>query len=218
MTLILGARGKDGVILAADRRRLSKHEKGPSVTKLFKLSCRVVLAGAGDDAVLNEARTLIDRRVEELQAQASASTLVEVVEVAAGVVNELVACYHNTLEESFGFVLGGLENLDSGMAEIYTVFGAGFLDASSVCLGSGSSYARPLVELLLADGKLPCDEASKAVPAIFSLVSNVQTSVGDGLDIIVIKDNFGPGNVNREKEIQLDDLRSSILEALGVNP
>ena len=54
---------------AAHRRRLSRHEKGPDVSKLFRLSCGVLLTGAGDDAVVNEARTLIDRQVEELQAE-----------------------------------------------------------------------------------------------------------------------------------------------------
>ena len=151
MTLVIGARSINGVILAADRRRLSRHEKGPDVSKLFKLSCEVVLTGAGDDAVINEARTLIDDQVEELRAQASASTLLEVVKVTASVVNDLVARYQGTVEEPFGFVLGGLENLDSGTAKIYTVFGGGFSEVPWVCLGLGSSYARPLVGLLLAN-------------------------------------------------------------------
>ena len=60
MTLIIGARCRDGVVLAADRRRLARYEKGPETMKLFKLNCRVVLAGAGDDAVLNEAAIFID--------------------------------------------------------------------------------------------------------------------------------------------------------------
>jgi 20S proteasome alpha/beta subunit len=217
MTLIIGSRGIDGALLSADRRRLSKHEKGPDVSKLFMLSCGVVLAGAGDDSILFEVRTLIDQQVEVLQAQASASTLLEVVKVTASMVNELVARYQGTIEEPFGIVLTGLENLDKGNAKIYTIFGAGFSEVPWVVLGLGGTYSRALVELLLADGKLPCDEAVKVLPAIFSLVSNVQTSVGDGLDIVTVKDNIGPGNIHREKEIQLDGLRSAILRTFGVN-
>jgi 20S proteasome alpha/beta subunit len=216
MTLIISVRSPDGVVLTADRRRLSKHEKGPDISKLFKLSCGVVLAGAGDDAVLNEARILIDRRVEELQAQASASTLLEVVEVAAAVVNELVACYRNTVEEPFGFVLGGLENLDSGTAKIYTVFGGGFSEVPWVCLGSGSSYARPLVELLLAKGELSTDEAAKTMPAIFTMVSNVQTTVGGGVDTCRILDGQGSGNITHSDEIELSQVRAAFLDAVGI--
>jgi len=216
MTLIIGARCSDGVVIAADRRRMSKHEKGPSTTKLFKLSCGAVLAGAGDTSVLFEARTLIDRRVAELQKEKPLSALIEVVEIAAGVVNELVNCYRDTIEESFGFVLGGLENLDSGTAKIYTVFGGGFSDEPSVCLGSGSSYARPLVELLLADGKLRTDEAVKTLPTTFTLVSNVQLSIGDGINVCVIKDNAGSGSITQEREVALDELRKAILDVLDI--
>lgn len=34
MTLIIGARCRDGIVLAADRRRLSKYEKGPLTNSL----------------------------------------------------------------------------------------------------------------------------------------------------------------------------------------
>ena len=216
MTLIIGLRSPKGVIITADRRRLSRHEKGPDVTKLFKLSCGVVLAGAGDDGVLNEARTLIDSQVEELQAQGSASTLLEVVEVTASVVNELVARYQGTAEEPFGFVLGGLENLNSGIAKIYTVFGGGFSEVPWVCLGSGSSYARPLVELLLANGELSIDESTKVMPAIFTMVSDVQTSVGGGIDVCKITDNQEISNITHSDEINLSQIKVAFLRAFGI--
>ena len=69
MTLIIGARCQEGIVLVADRRRLARYEKGPDTNKLFKLACGVALAGAGDDVVLNEARVFIERRVTELQSQ-----------------------------------------------------------------------------------------------------------------------------------------------------
>ena len=216
MTLIIGARCMDGVVLAADRRRLSRHEKGPSVTKLFKISCGAVLAGAGDDAVLNEARVFIDRRIKDCQTVRKISTLTEVVEITADVVNDLVNCYRNTIEESFGYVLCAPENLDHGNARLHTIYGAGFLDTSSVCLGSGSSYARPLVELLLGDGKLRTDEAIKMLPAIFTLVSNVQTAVGDGIDICIINDKEGIREIIHADEVGLKPLRLAILEVTGI--
>lgn len=102
MTLIVGARCRDGIILAADRRRLAKYEKGPETNKLFLLSCGIALAGAGDDAVLNEARLFIERRAEELKNQSSDVKLFDIVEITMNIVNELVGYYRDKLEEPFG--------------------------------------------------------------------------------------------------------------------
>jgi proteasome alpha subunit len=215
MTLITGARCRDGVVLAADRRRLARYEKGPETRKLFMLDCGVMLAGAGDDAVLNEARLFIDRRIKELESESPVKTLSDVVEITASIVNELVSYYRDRVEESFGYALAGLENLRSGSAKLYTVFGAGFSEIPSACLGSGSSYARPLVELLLADGNLRVDEAIKILPTIFSLVSSVQTTVGDGVDISIIRDDRGLDGMRHEKEVSLDRLKAVILGAFA---
>lgn len=216
MTLIVGSKGIDGVFLSADRRHLSKHERGPDISKLFKLSCGVAIAGAGDAAVLNEARTLINRQAEELQAQGSASTLLEIVEIAAAVVNGLADRYHGTVEEPFGFALGGLENLNSGTAKIYTVFGSGFSEVPWVCIGLGGSYARPFADLLFNNGDLKCEDAKRLIPVVFTMVSNVQTSVGGGVDICIIKNEEEIGQIRHNDEISLKSLRLAILNYFGI--
>lgn len=216
MTLIISTRCQDGVIVAADRRRLARYEKGPETLKLFKLACGVVLAGAGDDAVLNEARIFIERRIEEFRSQSPNMKLFDIVEITCSVVNELVGYYRDKVEEPFGYVLAGLENISSGSARLYTIFGAGFSDVPWACLGSGSSYARPLVELLLADGSLHVDEAVKTMAPLFTLVSSVQTTVGGGVDICTIKDEQETGNIVHNNEVSLEQLKSAILNTMGV--
>jgi len=216
MTLIVGARGRDGIIITADRRRLARYEKGPETNKLFKLDCGVVLAGAGDDAVLNEARVFIERRVEESARQSPNMNLFDIAEVAAGVVNELVSLYRDKVEEPFGFVLAGLENVTSGTAKLYTIFGAGLSDVPWACLGSGSSYARPLVELLLAPGALSIDDTAKTIPVLFTLVSNVQTTVGGGVDICIVKDGEVTSKIQHFPDVDLQPLRAGILNTIGI--
>ena len=216
MTLIIGARCQDGVIVAADRRRLARYEKGPETQKLFKLACGVVLAGAGDNAVLNEARIFIERRIEEFRSQSPNVKLFDIVEITCSVVNELVGYYRDKVEEPFGYVLAGLENISSGSARLYTIFGAGFSDVPWACLGSGSSYARPLVELLLADSSLHADEVVKTMAPLFTLVSSVQTTVGGGVDICTIKDEQETGNIVHNDEVSLEQLKSAILNTMGV--
>jgi 20S proteasome alpha/beta subunit len=216
MTLIVGARCRDGVILAADRRRLARYEKGPDTKKIFKLDYGVLLAGAGDDAVLNEAQVFIERRVEEVRSQSP--KLFDVAEITAGIVNELVGLYRDKVEESFGFVLAGLEELTSGKAKLYTIFGAGFADVPLACIGSGSSYARPLVDLLLVGGSLRTQEAAKVIPALYTLVSRVQTSVGGGVDIYIVKDGEGVGDIQHSDDVDVEPIRLAMLDALGIQP
>ena len=218
VTLIIGARCRDGIVLAADRRRLARYEKGPETRKLFKLACGVALAGAGDDAVLNEARVFIERRVDEFRSQSPNVKLFDVVEITCSVVNELVGYYRDKVEEPFGYVLAGLENLTGGSAKLYTIFGAGFSEVPWACLGSGSSYARPLVELLLAQGDLSTKESARAVPTLFTLVSNVQTTVGGGVDICIINDEQGIGEITHEEEVALGAFRTAIISALNIKP
>jgi 20S proteasome alpha/beta subunit len=216
MTLIVGARCQDGVVLAADRRRLARYEKGPDTAKLFKLACGVVLAGAGDDAVLNEARVFIERRIEETRNQSPGMKLFDVVEIAGAVVNELVGLYRDKVEEPFGYALAGLENISSGDARLYTVFGAGLSEVPWACFGAGGSYGRPLLELLLVPGDLTVEEVARAMPTLFTLVSSVQMAVGGGVDSIVVKDGEGQGVIQHNSEVSLEPLRSAMLSAIGI--
>jgi 20S proteasome alpha/beta subunit len=214
MTLIVGTRCSDGVILSADRRRLARYEKGPDTKKIFKLDCGVLLAGAGDDAVLNEAQVFIERRVEEVRSKSP--KLFDIAEITAGIVNELVGLYRDKVEESFGFVLAGLEDMTGGKAKLYTVFGAGLSDVPLACIGSGSSYARPLFDLLLAGNNLDTQDAARVMPALYTLVSRVQTSVGGGVDICIVKDEEGAGNIQHQNDVDVEPIRLAVLETLGI--
>lgn len=120
------------------------------------------------------------------------------------------------MANQFGYMVGGLENLTSGKPRPHTVFGAGISDIPWVCLGSGSSYARPLMELILAPGDLHGEETAKILPTLFTLVSNVQTAVGDGIDICIIADDRGPSAIAHEKEANPSGFRSDILRAMDV--
>ncbi len=211
MTLIVGAKCLDGVLLAADRRRLAHYEKGPETTKLFNLSCGMVLAGAGDDAVLNEARILIEHRAEQTMRQSKNVVLWDLAGITIGVVNELVGIYRDKIEESFGFAIAGLENIHSGRAKLYTIFGAGLSEVPWTCIGLGSPYVRPLVDLLLADGNLNAQDTAKVVPYLYTLVSSVQTSVGGGVDICVIRDGKDRCNIVYKGEVDLARFRKAIL-------
>ena len=51
------------------------------------------------------------------------------------------------------------------------------------------------MELLLAQGNLSTEVAAKTLPTIFTLVSNVQTTVGDGIDIGILKDEHSTLNI-----------------------
>jgi len=142
--------------------------------------------------------------------------LFDIVEIACSVVNELVGYYRDKIEEPFGYVLAGLEDLSRGTAKLYTIFGAGLSDVPWACLGSGSAYARSIVDLLLTHGDLKAEDVVKAMPSLFSLVSSVQTTVGGGVNMCIVKDGDGTGEIWHTGEVNLKPLRSAILEAMGI--
>jgi hypothetical protein len=71
-----------------------------------------------------------------------------------------------------------------------------------------------LVELLLAPGDLSTTEASKAIPTIFTLVSNVQTTVGGGVDICIVKDGNIAGDIQHIGDVDLTPLRTVIFNTI----
>lgn len=113
-------------------------------------------------------------------------------------------------------MLAGLEDLSRSTAKLYTIFGAGLSDVPWACIGSGSAYARPLVDLLLAYGDLRAEDVGRAMPPLFSLVSSVQATVGGGADMCIVKDRDGTGEIWHTGEVDLKPLRSAILEAMGI--
>ena len=72
------------------------------------------------------------------------------------------------------------------------------------------------MELLLANGKLSVDESAKTMPAIYTMVSAVQTTVGGEVDICEILDDQGISNIMHLDEIELSQVRAAFLGALGI--
>jgi len=62
---------------------------------------------------------------------------------------------------------------------------------------------------------LKAEDVVKARPSLFSLVSSVQTTVG-GVNMCIVKDGDGTGEIWHTGEVNLKPLRSAILEAMGM--
>jgi len=73
-----------------------------------------------------------------------------------------------------------------------------------------------MVELLLSQAGLLAEEVAKALPLIFSLVSNVQTTVGGGVDLCIIRDNQSIEPVIHNENVPLDELRAAIFDVVGI--
>jgi len=72
------------------------------------------------------------------------------------------------------------------------------------------------VELLLAQGNLSAEGATTTMPTLFTLVSNVQTTAGGGVDISIIKDEQDIGGIVHEEEADLSRLRSAIISTMDI--
>jgi hypothetical protein len=66
----------------------------------------------------------------------------------------------------------------------------------------------------LADGKLSTQDVKKSIPYIFSLVSNLQTSAGDGIDASTCQDNQVVDTVAYLKEGNSDKLCAAVLNSI----
>ncbi len=196
-TLIIGTRCKDGVVLAADRRELRGYEP----TKQSKIrrvelevggtKVSVLLAGAGVAAFWDEVAWSLSHSTKA-GLEPEVNTLLDVVDRVSSLSINMAARYQRgSLDEPLGCVMAGLDRLTTGEAELYCFAGAGFSKTDFICLGSGETYALPVADLLLHQPALSTNQATQATqifPFLFLLVERVNLSVGEGLDIFIVRD------------------------------
>lgn len=198
MTLIIGKRCQDGVILAADRRELRGLEPNEQC-KINQInfeanSAKVsaLLAGAGVAAFWDEVAWTMEQYLNT-EADQKSKTFLEIVSGISSVATNLSTRYQRGgMDERLSCVVTGLNNLNSVKAKLYYFAGAGFSETQFICLGSGDAYALPLADVLLNTKDITTNEAAQFLPLIFLMVERVNVSVAGGPDIFIVKDEEQP--------------------------
>lgn len=186
-TLIIAVRANDGVVIGADTKVMRGGE-ADYATKIHVLG-DVAFATEGVTGVADDFLLLLKDKVAQKKGFAS---LYEAKVLAEDLVFELNARYANRLgtDETIGCVVAGLENITTGKAKLYYLFGRGFAEAITFrATGSGGPYATGLVKFL-HDSKASVEENGRRIAFVIHWVSEaVDTNVGGTPEIAMIRDD-----------------------------
>lgn len=193
MTLIIGFRASNGVVLGADRKTLRGFEVEYR-RKIYLYQNRIALAAVGLTGVVDDFYDLLQSEIERRR---GINTLYEFKIIAEDILAELTRRYADRVHEPSpaNVVVAGLEYVNMGKAKMYYVHGEGYGEFSRfICIGHGGPYALSLAKFLL-DERKSVEENARRVAYIIAWVSeDVDTTVGGIPDVLIIRD--------REKESQ----------------
>lgn len=187
MTLIIGWRAREGVVIAADSKEIRGGE--PSFgNKIFE-KAGVAIAAEGLTGIRDDFLLLLDYEIARVK---GFGTLYEVKVVVEDIVANLSTRYSDRIKQELpvGVLLGGLERLNDGKAQLYYVHGVGYGEAVEFMVtGSGGPYATALAKFLY-DRKLDLEESAYRAAFIISWVSEkVDVGVGGTPNVAMIHDN-----------------------------
>lgn len=190
MTFILGARCKDGVIIAADRR-IVRGTEYEAEEKIFTPVEGVVAAASGLTGIMDK----FLKAVEFGAAAARVQTLDEVIAGIEDVTSSLRERYEKRLgEDSKGFLevlVGGLRNLSGGKAELYHVLPEGYAEIVKryLVIGHGEPYAKPFIKALYKED-ITCEEMAKICTFAILVIERLElnSTVGGKPQIYTIID------------------------------
>lgn len=190
MTLIIGIRCRDGVVLGSDRKVLRGGEV-EYANKIFVVN-NVALAVEGLTGIRDDFLYLFDL---ELQRRRGVDTLYEVKIVAEDIIAELAERYRDRVREEMpiGVLAAGRESLVNGRALLYYIHGVGYGEAVDfLCTGHGGPYATSLARFLLRKD-LDVTENAKRVAFVISWVAeDVDVTVGGDPDVVIVRDSELP--------------------------
>lgn len=193
MTLIIGAKCKDGIVIGSDRKIIRGGETSYG-NKIFEFTIggKVIFAAEGLTGVRDDFFYLLN---SEISRRRIIDKLYEIKLMVEDIIANLTERYKERVREEspVGVLMGGLEDLTRGPANIYYVHGVGYGEQVSFrCSGHGAQYAYSLAKFLCGPticAKLNVQEAAKRIAYIISWVSeDVDITVG-GLPLVAIIKN-----------------------------
>lgn len=221
MTLVIGVKSADGIVIATDQLAMRGGEPSYS-NKIFEKG-RVAFGLAGPTGVCEDFLLLLD---DEEKRRKGFSRLYEVKVTVEDIACELSKRYQERLGEggSIGAVMGGLSEITRGEAQLYHILpqGYGEITRDLICIGSGSPYATSIVKFLCQTG-LSVEENAYLAAFVISWVSEeVSRTVGGTPQVAMIrseKDEIGyldPGRIESARK-KAEEARKSLRTLFGLD-
>jgi 20S proteasome alpha/beta subunit len=187
MTLIIGIRCSDGIVIGSDQKILRGGEAEYS-NKIFVIDNAVALAIEGLTGIRDDFLYLL--RIE-LDRRRGVDTLYEMKVIAEDIVATLAERYRERIKEEspIGVLMAGRERLITGKAIMYYIHGVGYGEqVEFLCTGHGGPYATTFAKFLLKKD-LDCVENAKRIAFIISWVAeDVDVTVGGDPNVAIIRD------------------------------
>jgi len=202
MTLILGLRARDGVVVGSDRKMLRGFEV-EYAPKYYVYEDMVAFFAVGLTGIVDDFYDLLSA---DIRSRKGMENLYEFKIVAEDIMYELTRRYAERVGEDMpaSVVLAGLENLTYGKARMYYIHSRGYGEhLEFVCTGHGGPYALSLAKYLLDPSKDVVENGKRIAYIISWVGEEVDTTVGGKPDVLIIRDREGAPQSENEKIIEV---------------
>ncbi len=200
MTLIIGVRCSNGIVLGSDQKVLRGGEAEYS-NKVFVIDDVAALAVEGLTGIRDDFLHLL--RIE-LDRRRGVDTLYEMKIIAEDIVATLAERYRERIKEEspIGVLMAGRERLLTGKAVMYYIHGVGYGEqVEFLCTGHGGPYATTIAKFLLRKD-LDCIENAKRIAFVISWIAeDVDVTVGGDPIVAIIRDWEKPQPPSEEERI-----------------
>ena len=228
-TLVIGVRGKDGIVLGGDTKAMrggetSFEKKVRTLTTVQRAP--IVFAGAGTVGVIDDFIEMFEKTLTTSIQEGKISSLLSIKMIAEDLVEKTEERYGPKLgRPPLHFILGGLSELRKGEARLYEIGLGGFgqkIKCTSL-VGHGSPYARTIAKYLFPQhakkGTIPltCDEiVSRIAACIYWIREEIDDYVGGEPQIAYVLDKqpeIKDGRYNKTKILKkVDKIKNDLGE------
>lgn len=206
MTCIIGARGKDGVVIVSDRRIARGNEiyDEDKIHIFWEGNPIVAIGFAGYTGI----RDKFCPAVSAGMAQARVGSLAEVINGVENTISTLNERYSPRIGKGglMSAFVAGLAGLNSGKAEIHHLYEEGYAEQvhSFDCIGSAGAHAASFLKLVF-DENMSLEDLVGVGGFIITLIEGmgIDRNVGGGVDAIKIMDEGGIEQVENSEMLKL---------------
>jgi len=191
-TLIIGAKCKDGIVIGSDRK-IQRGGETSYANKIFEFDVggKVIFAAEGLTGIRDDFFYLLN---SEIRRRRVVDTLYEIKLIVEDIIANLTERYRERVDDPspVGVLMGGLENLTRGSAQVYYVHGVGYGELVTFrCSGHGANYAYSIAKFLCGHPiceDMVTDEVAARIAYTISWVSeDVDSTVGGPPSVAIMK-------------------------------
>ena len=208
MTLIIGAKCRDGIVIGSDRK-IQRGGETSFDNKIFEFEVgggKILFAAEGLTGIRDDFFYLLRTAIRSRRV---VDTLYEIKLLVEDIIANLSERYGERVQDPspVGVLMGGLENLTEGDAVLYYIHGVGYGEQVAFrCTGHGGQYAYSIAKFLCGPNicsNLKPKEVAKRLAYIISWISeDVDSTVGGLPSIAIMKNGQDNADYLEEKELR----------------